>query len=157
MDTLTRNVVNIGNSADAELAVREQENHSYSNPSPRYIGAGGSRRAFLINGIVYKVQHMTSYTSNMAEYSFWTEVLYRTVVPHHMRIRFLPVTMYEITGGVHGTEYVNAMPYIDGDDAGDDLTDDELNWLGNLGLFDMCADNLRYGNDGYIYVVDGEQ
>lgn len=153
MDTMTR----IGNSADAKLARWEKENYTYSKPSKLCIGTGGSRRAFLINGIVYKVQHMTSYGSNMREYSFWTDVLSKVDIPDHMRIRFLPVTMYEITGGVHGREYVNAMPYIDGDDAGEDLTGAELDWLEGIGLFDMCADNLKYGNDGYIYVVDGEQ
>jgi len=127
--------------------------------SDYFIGAGANRFAYRVGNVVYKVDYDYPETSNLAEYSWWEQVLSHINVPENVRVAFVPVELYEVR--IDGrTHYVNAMPFIDGEALGDEdggieLPDREMCFLEELGLTDMFYENVRYA-DGTFYIVDAE-
>lgn len=148
MDTMTR----IGNSADAELAVEQAV--QFGHGGEYYLGSGGNRKAFLIDGIVYKVDHDPVWDNNRHEHDKYVNVFAHLEIPAHLNIQFVPIDMYEVVyGDTH--YYVNALPFIDGEPV--DIPPRSLSqWLeGELHLFDIYSDNAIV-KDGITYIVDME-
>lgn len=149
----------IGTLENASLALTEALTHGHSGE--HYFGSGGSRKAFLIDDVIYKVHHQHYYTSNFSEYGKWVDVFSKMTIPDDIAIRFVPVHMWTVD--IDGVDHpVNAMPFIDGAELTYEngraamLPRKESDWVENVaGLFDICCDNAKF-KDGYYYIVDGE-
>lgn len=149
MQTLER----IGNKTDAFTAL--QESFAHGEGGQYFLGAGGNRKAYLINDIVYKVDHHPTFSSNAAEYTWWTDVLSTVEIPDDIAIRFVQVHQYEFRID-DVLIFVNAMPFIKGHPCPNgSLPFREDDFCQDLGLTDICADNALYA-DGIYHVVDME-
>ena len=131
----------IGNATDAALAL--------THPSELKIGEGSSRSAYLINGVVYKVQHEMSYADNEIEHGNMG-----AMIATGTQTFSVPLT------DMHGN--VLAMEYIDGQLTGfcmdcedgnfhlcvDSCVSQEVaNELAMFNIIDLVYGNLVWLND----------
>lgn len=136
----------IGNAADAALAA--------TRPTGYLLGEGTSRYAYLINGVVYKVNISSRYADNEFEFSNINRLKGIT----HPLIRFPEVSMYD---------NVIAMEYISGDATGycflcevgdpcdyeDCIPGTVASDINRLGIIDLAFGNV-IKSDGLYYVID---
>lgn len=145
----------IGNLADATLAL--------TRPAADMIGEGWSRQAFLINGVVYKVDMEDGSPNN------WDEI-------HNIRqmgpfmpanVRLPETSIFEFTGGeaVIAMEYIAGIPtgecgssYFPNEECtcppGTCLSDEFLHPIRRLGIHDIGYGNLILSNDNVVYLID---
>jgi hypothetical protein len=135
----------IGNMTDAE--------HAAFHPSEYFLGSGISRVAFLINGVVYKVNR-THFNDNLTEY----ENIMRVRDMATDTIRFPEVAMYGD---------IIAMEYVEGTESGacvdcecglecqygDCMPADVITYLKSLSFNDICYGNV-IEDCGRYYLID---
>lgn len=125
----------IGNFADAMLAAMG---------GGQFLGEGCDRKAWLVNGVVYKTpqSHHATYYQNR-EYQNMT-----TASPSVPWLRIPDIAQYDVNGIP-----INAMTYVNGTHRFD-WDESLVSALGEINMEDTCEGNVLLDDNGTYWVVD---